>query len=125
MFHKMDEVEKKFEELNKSLSDPKVIQDQNLFRQYSKQHAEVIDIVSKYREYKKICQEIDEAKEIILQSKDEELREMAKLELEESQSKRELLTKELQVLLLPKDPNDEKNIILEIRAGTGGEEAAR
>lgn len=124
MFHKLAEVEKKFHELNRRLSDPKVISDLTLFREYSKQHAEITEIVSKYQEYKKISKDIEEAREIIGQSKDEELREMAKMELEEAQSREETLTQELRILLLPKDPNDEKNIILEIRAGTGGEEAA-
>jgi len=124
MFHKLAEVEKKFDELNKRLSDPKVIADQEAFRDYSKQHAEIADIVSKYQEYKKICADIDEAKEIISRSKDEELRELAKIELDELLARKELLEQELRILLLPKDPNDEKNIILEIRAGTGGEEAA-
>ncbi|MCL6583676.1 MAG: peptide chain release factor 1 [bacterium] len=124
MFHKLAEVEKKFDELNRRLSDPKVIADQEAFRDYSKQHAEIADIVSKYQEYKKICADMDEAKEIISRSKDEELRELAKIELDELLARKELLEQELRILLLPKDPNDEKNIILEIRAGTGGEEAA-
>ncbi|MEW6378774.1 MAG: peptide chain release factor 1 [bacterium] len=124
MFHKLAEVEKKFNELNRRLSDPKVISDQETFRDYSKQHAEIAGIVSKYQEYQKICADMEEAREIINRSKDEELRELAKLEMEEYLGRKELLEQELRILLLPKDPNDEKNIILEIRAGTGGEEAA-
>lgn len=124
MFHKLDEVEKKYYELNRRLSDPEVITDQSLFRDYSKQHAEIADIVLKYQDYKKISHNIEEAKNLVAHSKDEELREIARMELEESTLKRESLTGELRLLLLPKDPNDEKNIILEIRAGTGGEEAA-
>ncbi|MEW5802432.1 MAG: peptide chain release factor 1 [bacterium] len=124
MFHKLAEVEKKFDELNKRLSDPKIIADQESFRDYSKQHAEIAEIVSKYQEYKKVCADIEEARDIINRSKDEELRELAKIELEEYLSRKESFEQELRILLLPRDPNDEKNIILEIRAGTGGEEAA-
>jgi peptide chain release factor 1 len=124
MFHKLAEVEKKFDELNRRLSDPKVITDQETFRDYSKQHAEIAEIVSKYQEHKKVCADIEEAREIINHSKDEELRDLAKIEMEEYQVRRETLEQELHILLLPRDPNDEKNIILEIRAGTGGDEAA-
>jgi len=124
MFRKLAEVEKKFDELNKRLSDPKIISDQDTFRDYSKQHAEIAEIVSKYQEHKKICADIEEAREIINHSKDEELRDLAKIEMDEYQVLRENLEHELHILLLPKDPNDEKNIILEIRAGTGGDEAA-
>ena len=124
MFHKLAEVEKKFDELNRRLSDPKVIADQETFRDYSKQHAEIAEIVSKYQEHKKVCADIEEAREIINHSKDEELRDLAKIEMEEYQVRRETLEQELHILLLPRDPNDEKNIILEIRAGTGGDEAA-
>jgi peptide chain release factor 1 len=124
MFQKLAEVEKKFDELNKLLSDPKVISDYDSFRGYSKQHAEISEIVSRYQEYKKVCADIEEARGIIESSQDEELREMAKIELEEALSIMHKLEKYIRILLLPKDPNDEKNIILEIRAGTGGEEAA-
>lgn len=124
MFHKLAEVEKKFDDLNLRLSDPKVISDQGTFREYSKQHAEIADIVSKYQEYKKVCANVEEAREIINNSKDEELREMARLEEDEYLSAKETLEREIRILLLPRDPNDDKNIILEIRAGTGGEEAA-
>jgi peptide chain release factor 1 len=124
MFHKLEEVENKFDELNNRLSDPKIIADQALFREYSRQHAEIAEIVLKYQEFKKVCHNLEEARQIISQSKDEELRSVAKMELEESLLLKESLTQELRILLLPRDPNDEKNIILEIRAGTGGEEAA-
>ncbi len=124
MFRKLAEVEKKFDELNKRLSDPKIISDQETFRDYSKQHAEIAEIVLKYQEHKKVCEDIEEAREIINHSKDEELRDLAKIEMDEYQVRKEALEHELHLLLLPRDPNDEKNIILEIRAGTGGDEAA-
>ena len=123
MFEKLEAIEKKYEELTKKISDPDVIANQNEWRQYMKEHAEIEPIVEKYREYKKAKSDLAGAKEM-LDSSDEELREMAKMEIAELDEKLEQYENELKILLLPKDPNDDKNVILEIRAGTGGEEAA-
>ncbi|MGA1840447.1 MAG: peptide chain release factor 1 [bacterium] len=125
MFHKLNQLEQRYEELNKLLSNPKVISDPAKFKEYAKSQAELEKIVMNYHKYKEVEKSIEEAKHIIRQeSEDHELRELAKMEMEELEQKKKDLENELKLLLLPKDPNDEKNIILEIRAGTGGEEAA-
>lgn len=123
MFEKLNFIEEKFEDLSQKIADPEVISDQPRWQKYIKEHASIKPIVDKYREYKEVKSGIEEAKEILRESKDEELREMAKMELEELEDKVEPLEEELKVLLLPKDPNDEKNVIVEIRAGAGGDEA--
>jgi len=125
MLHKLNQVEKRYEELNSLLSNPDVISDPSKYREYAKQQAELEKIVLHFREFKEVGKRIEEARHIIHQeSEDQELRELAKMELVELEAQKIDLENELKILLLPKDPNDEKNIILEIRAGTGGEEAA-
>ncbi len=125
MFHKLNQVEKRYEELNRLLSDPDVISDPVKYTEYAKSQAELEKIVINYRKYKETEKQIEEAKQIVRQeSEDQELRDLAKMELEELDLQKIELESELKLLLLPKDPHDEKNIILEIRAGTGGEEAA-
>ncbi len=125
MFDKLDFIENKYEELLRTLSDPEIISDQNQYRKLTKEMSDTEPIVNKYREYKKTKEEIAFSKDILRESSsDEELREMAKEELAVSEDLLETLSEELKVLLLPKDPNDDKNVIMEIRAGTGGEEAA-
>lgn len=124
MLEKLQALEDKYEELSRLLSDPQVIADQAEFQKHAKAHAALTDIVTAYREYKETLKRRDEAKEILAEESDKELRELAELELEELDAKKEDLEQQLKVLLLPKDPNDEKNVIMEIRAGTGGEEAA-
>jgi len=123
MFEKLNFIEEKFEDLGQKISDPEIISDQSKWQKYIKEHASIKPIVDKYREYKEVKSGIEEAKEILKESKDEELREMAKMELEELEERVEPLEEELKILLLPKDPNDEKNVIVEIRAGAGGDEA--
>jgi peptide chain release factor 1 len=124
MFHKLNQVEKRYEELNRLLSDPEVISDQAKYREYAKTQSELEKIVVQYREYKETEKRIEEAKQIIRQeSEDQELRELARMEMDELEVRKDDLETRLKLLLLPKDPNDDKNIILEIRAGTGGEEA--
>ncbi|MBN2372682.1 peptide chain release factor 1 [bacterium] len=125
MFDKLDQVDQKYEQLNRLLSDPKVISDASKYREYAKSQAEIEKIVVKYREYKETKKRLEEAKHILEEeSEDEELRELAKIEADGLVAEKEKLEKELKMLLLPKDPNDDKNIILEVRAGIGGEEAA-
>ena len=125
MLEKLDFITDKYNELSAIVSDPEVIANQAVWQKHAKEMGEMEPIVKKYQEYKKVKEGIEEAKEIISESgSDEEMKELAKMELDELEGKVEPLEEELRVLLLPKDPNDEKNVILEIRAGTGGEEAA-
>ncbi len=125
MYDKLDFIQNKYEELSLKVSDPEVISDQKLFQKYAKDISDMEPIVNKYMEYKKIADGIKEAREILNDStSDEEMRELAKMELGDLEERKESIEEELKVLLIPKDPNDEKNVILEIRAGTGGEEAA-
>ncbi|SKC56562.1 peptide chain release factor 1 [Maledivibacter halophilus] len=123
MFEKLNFIEEKYEDLSKKISDPEVISDQTVWQKYIKEHASLKPIVDKYMEYKEVKSGIEEAREILKESKDDELREMAKMELEELEERVEPLEEELKLLLIPKDPNDEKNVIVEIRAGAGGDEA--
>lgn len=124
MFDKLDFILEKYEELSKKVSDPDVIADQPVWQKHIKEMGEMEPIVKKYREYKSAKEGIDDAKEILDLEDDAELKEMAKLELSELEEGIAEIEDELKVLLLPKDPNDEKNVILEVRAGTGGDEAA-
>lgn len=124
MFDKLDFILEKYEELSAKVSDPDVIADQPLWQKHIKEMGEMEPIVKKYKEYKKAKESVAEAKEILEMEDDAELREMAKMELSEQEDSIETMEAELKVLLLPKDPNDEKNVILEVRAGTGGDEAA-
>ncbi len=123
MFDKLNFIEEKYEDLSKKIADPEIISDQPTWQKYMKEHASLKPIVDKYKEYKEVLEGIEEAKGILNESKDEEFREMAKMELEELETKIEPLQQELKILLIPKDPNDEKNVIVEIRAGAGGDEA--
>ena len=123
MFEKLEAVEKRYEELTKMISDPEVISNQEEWQKLMKEHASIEDIVLKFREYKKEKQAMDEAKEM-MNEKDPELKELAESEYYEDKDKLEKIEEELKVLLIPKDPDDDKNIICEIRAGAGGEEAA-
>jgi peptide chain release factor 1 len=123
MFDKLEFIEKQYQDLNKKISDPEVINNQVKFQEYIKEHTEIRPIVEKYREYKEIKEEIDEAKDILRESNDKEFKELAKMELEENNEKIAVIEEELKMLLLPKDPNDDKNVILEVRAGAGGDEA--
>ena len=123
MYDKLDEVVNRYEALNQMLSDPEVIKDQSLFTKYSKEHAEKRPIVEAYLNLKAVKQSMDEAQEI-LASGDKELKELAEIEYEEAKAVIPELENQLKLLLLPKDPYDDKNIYLEIRAGTGGDEAS-
>ncbi|MCS7163854.1 MAG: peptide chain release factor 1 [Thermodesulfovibrio sp.] len=123
MLEKLVEVEDKYEKITQTLSDPKVFSDKEAYMKYSKEQAELEPIVTKFREYKKVLKQIEEAEEMI-KSADQDLKELAEEELQRLKKIKPQLEQELKILLLPKDPRDEKNVILEIRAGTGGEEAA-
>lgn len=124
MFEKLSFIEGRFEELEKKIADPEVIADQELWRKLCKEHSDIAPIVEKYKEYKLICDNISEAKEIIETSDDKEMKELAESELEDGKAKIEKIEQEIKILLLPKDENDDKNVIMEIRGGAGGDEAA-
>lgn len=123
MFDKLASLEKRFEEVNAKLSEPDIINDTDAFKKYCKESSDLSEIVEKFRQYKSNKNTILECKEI-LAGNDKELIELAKLELAEAEESQQSIENELKILLLPKDPNDEKNVIIEIRGGTGGEEAA-
>ena len=125
MLEKLDFIEDKYKELAMMCADPAVIADQANWQKYAKEMGEMEPIVKKYKEYKEVLQSVQDAKDILGESGlDEEMKELAKMELSEGEEKTEQLEEELKILLLPKDPNDDRNVILEIRAGTGGDEAA-
>lgn len=121
MFDKLEELEKKYNELTEKISDIAVMSDQNEFKKYMKEHSQMKDVVEKYQEYKNAKQAMDEAKELM---DDPDMKEMAETEYYESKDKIDKIESELKVLLLPKDINDDNNVIIEIRGGAGGEEAA-
>ena len=124
MLEKLQAVEDKFLELESLISDPDVIADMSRWQKYSKEHASLVPIVEKFREYKEVVKGIDEAKAMFDESLDDEMRKFVEEELAELKAQKEVLDNELPILLLPKDPNDDKNVIVEIRGGVGGEEAA-
>ena len=125
MFQKLDAVEKRFEELTNKISDPEVIANQNEWREFMKEHAELEPIVEKYREYKKVQKEYEDSKEMLEDSSmDKELKDLAEMEMLEAKEKLPKIEEEIKILLIPKDKDDDKDIICEIRAGAGGEEAA-
>ncbi len=125
MFQKLDFLLEKYEELSMTVSDPDVIANQTAWQKHIRELSDMEPIVSRYREYKKLLQDLADTREMLEENGlDEEMRSMAKAELGELEEKKESLTRDLQIALIPKDPNDEKNVILEVRAGTGGDEAA-
>lgn len=124
MFDKLDFITEKYAELSAKVSDPAIIADQPVWQKYIKDMGEMEPIVKKYEEYKKAKETLADAKFIVENENDEELRDLAKMEISDAEEKLEQYTEELKILLIPKDPNDERNVILEVRAGTGGEEAA-
>ena len=121
MFQKLEDVEKKYEDLTQKISDPEIINRQSEWKMMMKEHAELEPIVEKYREYKKTEKNMQDAKEMM---NDPELKELAEMEMLEAKEKLPQIEEELKILLIPKDPDDDKNVICEIRGGAGGEEAA-
>ena len=124
MFDRLEELVDKLDTINNQLTDPDVVSDQNKFRKLMKEQSDLSPIVEKYHEYKDAKTTIEDSLEILEEESDEELREMAKEEMNEAKANLETIEQELKILLLPKDPNDSKNVIVEIRAGAGGDEAA-
>ena len=124
MFDKLDFIEGHFNDLNKKVSDPEVIADTALWSKLCKELSDITPIVEKYKEYKRAKTDIEEAKEMLNDNLEKDFREMVAAELDDAKVRLEETTEALKILLLPKDPNDEKNVIVEIRAGAGGDEAA-
>ena len=123
MFDKINEIEDRYSLLESELSRPEIFKDQKTYQKYTKEHSQLAPIINIYREYNTVYEEIEDNRSLLNDS-DPEMRKLAKEEMESLESRKEELENKLKILLLPKDPNDEKNIILEIRAGTGGDEAA-
>lgn len=124
MFEKIEELEMKYMDLGDRVNDPDIIADQTQWRRLMKEYSDITPIVEKYREYKDAKQAVADALEMLGESIDDDFKQMVKEELNENKAKIEELQHEIKILLLPKDPNDEKNVIMEIRAGVGGDEAA-
>lgn len=123
MLEKLSIIESKYEELSKKIIDPEIISQTSEWQKLAKEHADLEPIVLKYREYMKVKKTIEEDKEMLKEKLDDEMKELVKEEIAEKEKVLEKLEEELKILLIPKDPNDEKNVIVEIRAGAGGDEA--
>ena len=124
MLEKLDFIEKKYKELTERSIDPELLKDIKEYQKVMKEHAEIEPIVMKYREYKKYIEELEGAKEMLQEKLDDDMNELVKEEIKELEENIASIEEELKVLLIPKDPNDHKNVIVEIRAGAGGDEAA-
>jgi peptide chain release factor 1 len=124
MFNKVALIENRYEEINIKLTDPEIISDQEQYTKLMKEHSELTEIVEKFREYKSYKKTIEDSEEMLEEKPDKELREMIMAEIEQAQAGIEKTTHELKLLMMPKDPNDERNVIIEIRGGAGGDEAA-
>ncbi len=124
MLKRLNFIENKYEELSLKISDPEVMADQKEWQKLCKEHAELESVVIKFREYKKAEEELNEDKEMLREEQDKDMKEMLQEEIKNLTSKIEETYNDIKILLLPKDPNDEKNVFIEIRAGAGGEEAA-
>jgi peptide chain release factor 1 len=124
MFDKLEDLVRRYEEITNELSEPSVVNDQNRFRKLMKEQSDIQPLVDAYLEYKKCQETIEESLTMLEEESDEEMREMLKEELSDAKKRSAELEQEMKILLLPKDPNDDKNVIVEIRAGAGGDEAA-
>ena len=124
MFDRLDDMLRHYEELMLELNNPSVAEDQRKFRKLMKEQADLAPIVDAYKQYKQVKQDVEDSLALLDEESDEEMKELAKEELADAKKRIEELEQELKILLLPKDPNDEKNVIVEIRAGAGGDEAA-
>ena len=124
MLNKLSQIEIKFEKTEEALASPEAVMNQEKFKELMREHKRLSPIVEKYREYKKACAEEEEAELLLDEADDAEMKKMIMDEIVDQREKQRVLTEELKILLLPRDPNDDKNVIVEIRAGAGGEEAA-
>lgn len=121
---RLESLEARYDKLNELLSDPEVINDTKKLREYSKEQSDLQDVITAYREYKDVVSQLDDAKAMLEDDLDDEMRDMAKMEISELSERKEELEAEMKILLLPKDPNDDKNVIMEVRGAAGGDEAA-
>src|ERR1043166_7080020 len=121
---KLDQLDNRYEEMTQQLSTAEVVSDSARFQKLAKQHSELAEIVNKHREFKQIEKDLAGAHQMVLENEDPEIKQMAHEEEKQLTERKEIVERELKLLLLPKDPNDDKNVIVEIRAGTGGDEAA-
>ncbi|WP_066188116.1 MULTISPECIES: peptide chain release factor 1 [Gracilibacillus] len=124
MLDRLASLEARYDKLNELLSDPEVINDTKKLREYSKEQSDLQEVTTTYREYKEVTQQLSEAKEMLEEDLDDEMREMAKVEINELSKHQQELEEQMRILLLPKDPNDDKNVIMEVRGAAGGDEAA-
>ena len=124
LLDKLAFIENKYDELSVKISDPSIMQNQNEWRKLCKEQADLEVIVTSYREYKKVLEDLQDNKEMLSIESDKEMREMLNEEISSLTEREAELEKEIQILLLPKDPNDDKNVFVEIRGGAGGDEAA-
>ena len=124
MLDKLKSLEEKYLELSEMLSQPDTVSDLSRYQKLSKALSDLTDIVNAYRDYKEVLHNIEEAESLLRENLESDFRELVEQELDENRERKADLERMLQMLLLPKDPNDDKNVIMEIRAGTGGEEAA-
>lgn len=124
MLEKLQTIEDKYNQLGELLSDPEVISNQSEWQKHAKAHAGLTEIVNAYREYKTVIEQVNDAEEMLKDKLEDDFRDMVELELGELKERRENLEQKLKILLIPKDPNDDKNVIVEIRGGAGGDEAA-
>ncbi|WP_404455885.1 peptide chain release factor 1 [Virgibacillus necropolis] len=124
MLDRLQSLEVRYDKLNQMLSDPEVINDTSKLREYSKEQAGLEDVIRVYREYKDVREQLDDAKAMLEDKLDDEMHDMVKAEISELAKKQEELEDQMKLLLLPKDPNDEKNVIMEVRGAAGGDEAA-
>jgi peptide chain release factor 1 len=124
LFEKLDHIESRYEEMTQQLSSPEILSDSGRYQKLAKQHAEMAQMVAKYKEWKEIEKGLQDAKQLLVETDDPEMKQMAHDEEHALEARHETVERELKLLLIPKDPNDEKNVIVEIRAGTGGDEAS-
>lgn len=124
MLEKLEEIRRRYEDVEVKLSDPKVISDMKLFKKLNIEYKELSELVQHINEYKKVVANIEGAKEVLANEKDREFLELAKAELDENRAREEQLLEEIRLMLVPKDPEDAKNCVMELRAGTGGDEAS-
>lgn len=124
MLEKLSFIEKKYDELNQRIMDPDLVKDLDEYQSVMKEHSDIEPIVFKYQEYTRILEELEESKELLHDKLDDDMKDMVREEVKELEEEKEAVEEEIRVLLIPKDPNDHKNVIVEIRGGAGGDEAA-
>jgi len=122
LYEKLDQIENRYVEITAELSSPEILNDSANYPKLARRHSELSEMVEKYRELKQLDKELTGAKQMVLEADDPEMKQMAEEEEKQLAARKETVERELKVLLLPKDPNDEKNVIVEIRAGTGGDD---